>query len=71
MSRACRDGHPTQTTCWLRPSSTATKLHALALEITHAYRLRQKLRQAGAGEVVVAVWGVGLRLSSAAVGAGV
>jgi hypothetical protein len=38
---------------------------SLALEITHAFRLRQKLRAAGAGELVSNVWGVGLRLSSA------
>lgn len=38
---------------------------------SHAFRLRQKLKDAGAGEVVVNVWGVGLRLSSAPVGAGV
>jgi DNA-binding response OmpR family regulator len=32
---------------------------------SHAFRLRQKLRAAGAGELVVNVWGVGLRLTSA------
>jgi DNA-binding response OmpR family regulator len=32
---------------------------------SHAFRLRQKLRAAGAGALVVNVWGVGLRLSSA------
>jgi DNA-binding response OmpR family regulator len=32
---------------------------------SHAFRLRQKLRAAGAGDLVVSVWGVGLRLSSA------
>jgi DNA-binding response OmpR family regulator len=32
---------------------------------SHAFRLRQKLRGAGAGDLVVNVWGVGLRLSSA------
>ncbi len=31
---------------------------------SHAFRLRQKLRNAGAGELVVSVWGVGLRLCS-------
>ena len=30
---------------------------------SHAFRLRQKLRNAGAGEVLVNVWGVGYRLS--------
>ena len=38
---------------------------------SHAFRLRQKLRRAGAGGLVVSVWGVGLRLSSAPLGAGV
>ena len=38
---------------------------------SHAFRLRQKLKQAGAGGLVVNVWGVGLRLSSASLGAGV
>jgi DNA-binding response OmpR family regulator len=33
---------------------------------SHSFRLRQKLTRAGAGELVVNVWSVGLRLSSAA-----
>jgi DNA-binding winged helix-turn-helix (wHTH) protein len=32
---------------------------------SHAFQLRQKLRAAGARDLVVNVWGVGLRLSSA------
>jgi DNA-binding response OmpR family regulator len=36
---------------------------------SHAHRLRHKLKDAGAGELVVSVWGVGLRLSSAPLGA--
>jgi hypothetical protein len=66
MSRpACPAGHTPQTTCRVRPSSTAIERQSLPLEITHAFRLRQKLRAASAGELVVNVWGVGLRLSSA------
>jgi hypothetical protein len=58
-------GQTPQTTCRRRPSSTTTESYARALEITHAFRLRQKLRSAGAGDLVVNVWGVGLRLSPA------
>jgi two-component system phosphate regulon response regulator PhoB len=36
---------------------------------SHSHRLRHKLKDAGAGELVVSVWGVGLRLSSAPLGA--
>jgi hypothetical protein len=65
MSRRCPDGHTAQTTCRVRPSSTAIEPYSLAPEITHAFRLRQKVHAAGAAELVVNVWGVGLRLSSA------
>jgi len=35
----------------------------LALEITHVFRLRQKLAAAGPGRrMVITVWGVGYRL---------
>ena len=63
MSR--RDPHPalaTQPTCRQRPSSTTTEPYSLALEITHAHRLRRKLNDAGTDRtLVVTVWGVGYR----------
>jgi hypothetical protein len=57
------DGQTAQPTCCRRPSPTTVESYARPLEITHAFRLRQKLRNAGAGELVVNVRGVGLRLS--------
>jgi hypothetical protein len=62
MSRpACPDGPTAQTTCRVRPSSTAIEPYSLALEISHAFRLRQKLNRDG-DRFVVNVWGVGYRL---------
>lgn len=64
MSRpVCPVAHPAQTTCRMRPSSTAIEPHPLALEISHAYRLRHKLEQAGAEQMVQTVRGVGWRLT--------
>jgi hypothetical protein len=40
MSRRCPDGHTAQTTCRVRASSTAIEPNSLALEITHADKLR-------------------------------
>jgi DNA-binding response OmpR family regulator len=64
MSR--RDSHPalaTQPTCRQRRSSTTTDPCSLALEISHAVRLRQKLAAAGAGRrLVINVWSIGYRL---------
>ena len=57
------DGHTAQPTCCRRPSSTTTESYSLALEITHAARLRHKLDQAGAEPLVQTVRGVGLRLT--------
>ena len=60
-----RDQHPalaTQPTCRQRPSSTTTEPYSLALEITHASRLRRKLCGDGHDKLVVDVWGVGYRL---------
>ena len=63
MSRRCPDGHTAQTTCRVRPSSTTIERYSLALEITHVFRLRQKLAAAGPGRrMVITVWGVGYRL---------
>jgi hypothetical protein len=65
MSR--RDPHPalaTQPTCRQRPSSTTTEPYSVALEISHAARLRQKL--AGSEHrLVINVWGVGYKLAEA------
>jgi DNA-binding response OmpR family regulator len=70
MSRsACPAARTAQTTCRVRSSSTAIDPFSLALEITHACRLRRKLKEAGAGEILVSVWGVGLRLSAVPLGA--
>jgi len=53
----------TQPTCRQRPSSTATEPGPLALEISHAVRLRMKLAAAGAGRrLVINVWSIGYRL---------
>ena len=63
MSR--RDPHPalaTQPTCRQRPSSTATEPDPLALEISHAHRLRRKLCADSHHRLVINVWGVGYRL---------
>jgi hypothetical protein len=64
MSR--RDPHPalaTQPTCRQRPSSTTTEPYSVALEISHASRLRQKLRAAAPEQrLIVNVWGAGVRL---------
>ena len=63
MSR--RDPHlalATQPTCRQRPSSTTTEPYSLALEISHACRLRRKLCDGSADKLVVNVWGVGYRL---------
>lgn len=46
----------TQPKCRQRPSSTTTEPYSVALEITHAFRLRQKLNRAG-DRFVVNVWG--------------
>jgi DNA-binding winged helix-turn-helix (wHTH) protein len=59
-----RDPHPalaTQPTCRHRPSSTTTGPSSSALEISHASRLRRKLRSHG-DELLMNVWGVGYRL---------
>ena len=64
MSR--RDPHPAlarQPTCRQRPSSTTTDPYSLALEISHAHRLRQKLEQAGAEPMVQTVRGAGWKLT--------
>ena len=60
-----RDGRAAQTTCRLRPSSTGTEVSTLALEITHAFRLRHKLCDGSDEKLVVNVWGVGYRLIDA------
>jgi DNA-binding winged helix-turn-helix (wHTH) protein len=71
MSRpACPTGHTPQTTCRVRPSSTAIERQSLPLEITHAHRLRQKLRQDDDQRLVVNVWGVGYRLMDPVAGNG-
>jgi hypothetical protein len=60
MSR--RDPHPalaTQPTCRQRPSSTTTEPYSVALEISHASRLRRKLCGDADDKLVVNVWGVG------------
>ena len=63
MSRpACPVRHTPQTTCRLRPSSTAIEPYSVALEITHAHRLRKKLDEAGAEAAFHSVRGVGWRL---------
>jgi hypothetical protein len=56
------DGHTPQPTCRRRPSSTTTESYSLALEISHASRLRRKLCGDGHDKLVVNVWGVGYRL---------
>ncbi|MGZ4219021.1 MAG: hypothetical protein ACXVHB_21050 [Solirubrobacteraceae bacterium] len=64
MSR--RDPHPvlaTQPTCRQQPSSTTTEPYSLALEISHAYRLRRKLCADNHHRLVINVWGVGYRLT--------
>jgi hypothetical protein len=64
MSR--RDPHlalATQPTCRQRPSSTTTEPYSLALEISHAARLRQRLDRPGEQRLLVNVWGVGWRLT--------
>ena len=63
MSR--RDPHPalaTQPTCRQQRSSTTTGPYSLALEISHASRLRRKLCGERNDKLVVNVWGVGYRL---------
>lgn len=50
-----------QTTCRSRPSPTTRASSLSSLEISHACRLRSKLRAAGQ-PVLVNVWGVGYRL---------
>jgi hypothetical protein len=50
-----------QSTCRPRASSTTTGPAFCTLEISHACRLRQKLRRQG-DAFVVNVWGVGYRL---------
>jgi hypothetical protein len=65
MSR--RDPHPaltTQPACRQRPSSTTTDPYSLALEISHACRLGQKLA-GGEHRLVIHVWGVGYKLAEA------
>ena len=64
MSR--RDPHPapaTQPTCRQRPASTTTESYSLALEISHAHRVRQKLERAGAEPMVQTIRGVGWSLT--------
>jgi len=56
-----RDPHPAlapQPTCRQRPSSTTTEPYSLALEISHASRLRRKLCGDADDKLVVNVWGV-------------
>ena len=65
-----RDPHTglaTQPTRRQRPSSTTTEPYSLALEISHAHRLRRKLCEGSPDKMVVNVWGVGYRLCDAAV----
>ena len=50
-----------QTTCRQRRSPTTRTLSQGSLEISHAFRLRQKLNREG-DRFVVNVWGVGYRL---------
>ena len=57
------DGHTAQPTCCRRSSSKTTESYSVALEITHAYRLRHKLEQAGAEPLVQTIRGVGWRLT--------
>jgi hypothetical protein len=60
-----RDPHPalaTQPTCRQRPSSTTTEPYSLALEISHASRLRRRLADAGADGLLRNIWGIGYRL---------
>ena len=60
---AGRDGHTAQPTCSQRPSSTTTESYSVALEITHAWRLRKKLEDARPGRrLMISVRGVGYRL---------
>ena len=56
------DGHTAQPTCCRRSSSTTTESYPLALEISHAFRLRRKLCGDGDDKLVINVWGVGYRL---------
>ena len=63
MSR--RDPHPalaTQPTCRQQRSSTTTGPYSLALEISHASRLRRRLADAGADGLLRNIWGIGYRL---------
>ena len=60
---AGRDGHTAQPTCCPRSSSTTTESYSLALEITHASRLRRRLADAGAYGLLRNIWGVGYRLA--------
>ena len=65
---AGRDGHTAQPTCSQRPSSTTTESYSVALEITHAFRLRTKLAAAEPGRRwVINVWGIGYRLCNSEV----
>jgi hypothetical protein len=57
------DRRTAQPTCCRQPSATTTESYSLALEITHAFRLRRKLAAAEPGRaLVINVWGVGYRL---------
>jgi hypothetical protein len=59
-----RDPHPalaTQPTCRHRPSSTTTGPSSWALEISHAFRLRRRLADAGADGLLRNIWGIGFR----------
>ncbi|HTW97734.1 MAG TPA: hypothetical protein VMD59_03095 [Acidimicrobiales bacterium] len=47
----------------MRPSSTTIERYSLALEITHASRLRRRLADAGADGLLRNIWGVGYRLA--------
>ncbi len=58
--------HTPQPTCRRWPSPTNTALTAPPLEISHVCRLRRKLADAGAGELVENLWGVGFRLVTTA-----